>query len=1171
MPKWSLEQEKAIDTIDKSVLVSAAAGSGKTAVLVERIKKLVIEKNVDVDSLLVVTFTKAAAAEMRERIVKELKKTIVANPNAANVKALKKQLTKINNSDISTIHSFASKIIKKYFYMLDLDSNFKMGDETVCKLIKKECMDEVFHDLHKEKNEDFLNFIASYSKITNSKALKEDLIFFYEKIMSMAKPFEFLSKAVESYTIDENQMGNGEIFSHIFDYGKIEINKALRLFEKNDLLFEEDIFPKLKLKSREELMLVKHLAEGFEEKDFNKVRIMLKERKFATMSPSKPEKEPYELISEESKFLRKEGKNIIANLEKRYFYTSLEEMAKTINETKNTLLTIEKIIIEFHNFYSRAKREKNILDFNDLEHFALKILENEDVREEYRNKFKYIFVDEYQDTNPVQEKMISSIERGDNTFRVGDIKQCIYGFRMSDPTLFRQRYIDYRNGEKDSCKIDLNKNFRSKGLIIESINRIFEKAMEDYDEDARLNRGLEENSLYEFPVELHCIYDEEEGLHGESEETDEIDEELQELNKLEIEALLISKIIKENLGQEIYDEKLGKVRKITERDIVILYRSGKYVAETMKSVLESQDISAYVEENKGYFETLEVSMVTELLKVIDNRKKDVALIATLRTDFFKFTTNELLEIRFLSPKGYFYDGVVKYADKGEEEGLRDKCRRAIEFFEKWKKKSFAVPINEVAWELMVETGIYDYVGAMKSGDKRQGNLRAFIDRANKYIENGDGTVYGFLQYIDLLKEREIEIGQVALTSENDNVVRIMTIHKSKGLEFPVVIIPNLSKKLIKQGKKDLLEIDKDLGVGIYMSNHKEHTKKDTIIQRMIADRNIAKMREEEIRILYVAFTRAKDKLILLGTLKNQKNLEVIGEDIVAMSKSFMDLLFGLREHGKMKIQMIGQSKVVGYAKEKKEEEKEGLLLLDNLQDLDNLENAENAENTENAGDSDNLLKKEEEREIVDKRLSFEYESSEAKLISKTSVSNINSGESIERIKIQSPEMLGNKTENIGMIVGTVNHTFLEHIDFKNAKQEGQKYLREQKEILARKNIINAKWIEYVMLDKIEKLLKNSIFDRLINSNTVKKEQEFTILFGKEDNEQLVQGVVDCFFEEDGELVLLDYKTNADVSNLEEKYQVQMEIYKKALEINYGKRVKESYLVSIGKGEIYALG
>ncbi len=1143
MAKWTTEQLNAINTLDKNVLVSAAAGSGKTAVLVERIKKIVIEEKVSVDNLLVVTFTKAAAAEMKDRLVKEIKKTISSNPKSEEAKYLKKQLMKIGYSDISTIHSFASKIVKKYFFMVDVDSSFKMGDETICVLLRKDAMDEVFEELLIEKDESFLNFIRGYSKITNRNELKKEVISFYLKIMSIAKPFDFVHDAVNKYTCTEETLLESEIMNYVFDYAKKEIEKSIMYLEKTERLLLEESLTILAEKNNQDIEELKIIYNAIVARDYDKVKTAFEELKFTVLRSTKEEKEKYEAIQNKTKALRQNAKNIVNQIKKRYFYSSTEEITKTINYTSDTLKAVEKILKRFHSTYTRIKRDKNILDFNDLEHLALEILENENVRKEYKEKYKYIFVDEYQDTNSIQEKIISSIENGKNAFRVGDIKQCIYGFRMSDPALFKERYNEYKKGHTDSCKIDLNKNFRSKGSIIDGINKIFENTIEDYEDDSRLNMGLECKEEYEFPIELHCVYKDDEKLRPINEKDNPIDEELNFMNKMEKEAVLLAKLIKENLGQEIYDNKLGCTRKIAKKDIVILYRSGKVVAETIRKVLEHHDIDSYIEEKEGYFGTLEISMIVELLRVIDNRKKDIALISSLRTDFFCFDTNDLTEIRINYPKGNFYDGLIKYLDDGENRELKEKCRYVIQLLEKWKKRSFYTPINQFIWELLLETGLYDYVASLKGGKKRQANLRALVDRANMYMENGDGSVYGFLRYVELLNEREVEIGQANLTNENDDVVRIMTIHKSKGLEFPVVIIPNLSKNLIKPGKKPLLEMDKDFGIGIHMVDFENHIKKDTLIQKTIQDKGNNITLQEEMRIMYVAFTRAKDKLILVGTVRKKDVMEELDTKNVLDAKSHMDILYALKDHADIKLNNISENVIKGFHVVRKENE---IKIIDYL---------------------DNLKAKSEEYSYVDRRLSFKYENVESVIMSKTSASQMMREESLEEIKIQSPEALGVKKENVGMIIGTVNHAFLEHIDFKKAKELGEKYLIEMKSILSEKNIINEKLIDKVMIDKIKNLLDHEIFDRLLESDFVRKEQEFTIIIGEEGEEQLVQGIIDCFFEEDGKIILIDYKSNADLNNIEEKYKGQIELYKKALEINYGMEVKESYIASISTGEM----
>ncbi len=1166
MTRWSSEQLQAIETIDKNVLVSAAAGSGKTAVLVERITRLVIEKKIPIDRMLVVTFTNAAAKEMKERIHKEIIRLISADPKREDIKALKTQLSKLNNSYISTIHSFALNIIRRYYFMVDVDSNFKMGDETVNNLLKKDAMDRVFREFYEEINKDsveitpFQQFIQSYSAIKSDDKLKEELIRFYSDLQSLVKPFEFLNEAVKEYSKEVNSFSKSEGIAYVMGRTGKRLQKAKEYMEKAETFIDPIKMPKIaELLALDKLNLdsVIMAADG---ENFDKIKIALDNMKFVTMRASKEEKEDYEFVKEDIKALREMAKSEVSSLKKSYFAETLEDMVKTQNYAFENCLVIEEILKRFHDAYRDEKKEKNIIDYSDLEHLALKILEDEEVRKEYREKFDFVFVDEYQDTNDVQEKLISSVERGNNTFRVGDIKQCIYGFRMADPSIFREKYISYREGEENSIKIDLNQNFRSKGTVIDGVNQVFSEIMEDYDEDAKLKQGLPKEKKYEHPIELHCYdpnaLEEKEGnsnelIRGEdgvrvitSATDDLVDEEISEMNAAEKEGVIIAKIIKENLGKMIFDNKKNCERPMTLRDIVILYRSGRIAAESIRTTLKEHGVEAFAEDREGYFETLEISIIVELLKAIDNRKDDLALLATLRSPVFNFNANQLAQIRISSPKGFFYDGLASYAIMGGDEELKEKCQKAIELIVDWKKMCRNMDVNVFAWKLIIETGIYEYVGAMRGGNKRQANLKAFADKAKFFIESGDGTIYGFLKYIEQLKARKIEIGQANMLRESDDVVRIMTIHKSKGLEFPLVIVPFLAKKLKKAGAAPLIEMNKDIGIGIEMKSFEKQLKVNTIFQKIIKDMNYEKEFAEELRILYVAFTRARDKLVLIGTLKNKEKLESLVEQGIKSEASYMDILYGLKEktdinmfyHNSLTLEQLISNKY------ELEEHREELL--------------------ENLGEPGSKY------EEINRRLSYEYENQAAQMMkAKVSVSKLNRNE-IAEVKIQSPEMLGEKIEHLGMLIGTANHAFLEHLDFARAIKEGHPYMETLLLELGEKNIIHEDKLKYVMIDKINTLIKNPIFERLRKSSQIEREKEFTLVYEEESGlEQLIQGIVDCFFIENGNIILIDYKTNRNIIEIEEEYKMQLGLYKKALEECYCMPVTETYLALLSTGEL----
>lgn len=1129
---WTDKQLQAITERDKNILVSAAAGSGKTAVLVERILRLIIEDNVDVDRILVVTFTKAAASEMKGKIVKAIKKEMSNNPQNAAV--LRKQLEKMPLASISTFHSFALNLIKRYFYIIDINPNLKIADETQTVVMKDRAIDKVFETFFEENDESFIEFLKCYSSHKTEDKIKESLLSIYEKIMAMTNPFGWLQdsvKSIEGYRDYKT--------TKVFEYVKRDIAKNLReaVTIKSEMIQILDGVNAAKMAASQSMDLeyIKEVMAKADEEDYETVRSLLNDFKPKQLRPAGTEKDDYAIVKELIMAKNNKFKDKIKELKENYFSDTIENIFGEVCGTHEHMQTLEKILLAFDREYRLAKDDKKIMDFNDVEHFAIDILKNEEVAQECRNKFRYIFIDEYQDSNFLQEEIINKVKREDNLFMVGDIKQSIYRFRLAEPDIFKDKYQAYAQNQINSTKIDLNQNFRSKGLVIDAINGIFEKIMSGYDENAALYQGAKSKEGYDFPVEMVLIEEAAEELE---------DETLADMKKAEIEALATVKKIKEIVGKKYYDHKNDEVKELSYRDIVILMRSLNKWGETFKEVFEKNDIPVFLNSDSGYFDTVEIKLMTDLLDVIDNSSQDIPLLGVLKSRVFDYSVDELIEIRLIDKKIPYNRALKLYAQEGSDEALKEKCKGTLNKLREWKELSRYTDIESFVWEVMKESGIYFYAATMQGGKQRQLNLRTFLDKTADYSKFGDNSIYGLLRYFDRVKKK-VDVGQASLASEEDDTVQITTIHKSKGLEYPVVILPRLSSRFNKDNEADI-ELHKDFGIGLSNVDLEKKVTKRTVLQNVIHMKKDEENLEEELRILYVAMTRAKDKLILMANVKNIEEYKgKVATDMISKG-CFLDYIYPNMPKSCTREIHMDTMNLTQFIKEEGHTSSNRAI----MQSFIN-----------KANESDELSS--EVSRILDYRYPYQKEM-ETK--SKYSVSELNNKEIYGYInRVKTPVFEKREGKIKGAALGTVYHTIMEHIDFEKALSHSTKYIEDKIKTMTDEEIITAKEADAVDVQKIDGFFKSDIGIRAAKNKSV-KEQTFTMIYNKEGIDTMVQGIIDCYFEEDGELVLVDYKTNYITEGIEELYKDQLSLYKEALEKATDKKVKESWLYLFEKNE-----
>lgn len=1182
--KWTKEQQEAIDIRDKNILVSAAAGSGKTAVLVERIKQLILKDQVPLDHMLIVTFSNAAASEMREKIVESITREIetledLDSTGKAKNTFLRNQLSMIHKANISTFHAFAMEIIRRYFYLIDVDPNFKICDEAQKTILQAEAMEQLFFDHFESDDQDFICFLKKYALTKNEDPVKEMILETHTFIQSIPDSFQWLREKADFLACSKETFLKSEAFAEM----KRDILKALDLskyyFTKAGEILESNGISSLIAKWNLDMEILENLRQGFDSLPFDEFAALLQQVKFQTFSVSKAEKEEYEEIKEKVTELREKGKGCLKKTAGQYLAKSLDDFVEELNGTHESACYLYHLVESFDEIYRLKKEKKGLIDFNDIEHFALRILSHEEAAAEYRDKFAYIFIDEYQDSNIVQETLISRINRHNNLFMVGDVKQSIYKFRLAEPELFISKYERFKeNTSPWDTKLDLNQNFRSKGNVITAVNDIFHQIMKkdlsglDYDEAAALYQGVSYQGELDYPAELHLVDDMQ--LDDSS-----IDEEIREMKKAEMEAFVAAQIIKKSRGIPFYDCKKNEIRSLTNKDMVILLRGAKGHGDIYFEALQKEGIPAYIDTSDGYFDTVEIEVFLNLLRVIDNKKQDIPLLSVLRSVIFGFTIEELILIRLWNQSGAYHMIFEEYANEGPEDLLRAKCRSTLETIAHWKKEAAFMSLEDFLWKLIRDTGYYEYAGAIPAGTQRQANLRALVDKAIQFQSAQMKGLFSFIHYIEAIKKRKVSMGQVKLLGENDDVVRIMTIHKSKGLEFPMVLVGGLGKKFNRDQATNRVSFHKDLGLGMRFIDEENACYKKTIMQTAIEQKKYKESMAEEIRILYVAFTRAMDKLVLLGSLHNlDESLQSYegkeNQDLIS-ARSYLDMLIPALPLSK--IPCIGHHR--GDIQRKKETENENRIKVQELF----LRTGDRGDFGWEATEAPSL------REEIDRRLRYVYEHQSAlNLKSKFTVTELNqlADQQGYRHKASIASLtvpkLGQKTVSFTQAEkGTILHKVMEKMDFSEMLMQ----VRESEEkvgqgeipvaafvdTLVLKEILSEEEAAVVDISKILGFLRSDIGRRASLAKNIEKEVSFNIVKQVSGETIIIQGTIDCYFEEQGQYVLLDYKSNdytgfdteTEIQILKEKYLPQIELYKEALEKIRKVQVKESYLYLFG--------
>lgn len=1208
--KWTEEQEKVIRLRNRNILVSAAAGSGKTAVLVERIITMLTKDDppMDVDRLLIVTFTEAAASEMKERIRLAIEKKLMEYPDNEH---LKQQATLIHNAQITTIHSFCLSVIRDHFHAIDIDPGFRIGEEGELKLLRHDVLEDMLEEKYQEGSKRFLDFTAAYSTGRNDKKIEDLILKIYEFSRSYPDSEAWLDSCVKAYEIpDVKALEGSSIMKKVMtDIRKnLEDAKELLIYAENVALSPEG--PAVYEATLEkDLQVIEELCNRASYKSLAEAFLNVKWARIAANKDKTVSEEKIDLV----KKIREMVKGIVKNMSAQYFYESPEELAEDLRVCAPAMEELADLVRLFAERFEEQKRAQNMIDFSDMEQYALRILTQKTengfvpskIAEEYQKQFEEIMIDEYQDSNLIQEAILTSVSgcRSGryNIFMVGDVKQSIYRFRLSRPELFLEKFRTYNIEESKTQRIDLHKNFRSRKEVLESANAIFRQIMTEklggivYDDQAALYPGAEYPENDNVKTEILVMDSDLEILSKEEDFEEKIPSER------ELEARMIAMRIRELLrSQKVTDKETGELRNVRYSDIVILTRSIKGFADVFTEVLNREGIPTYAGTSEGYFQTQEIGVLMDYLRVLDNRRQDIPLTAVLSSAFAGLSQEELAEIRCAYPDTAFFESVTKYREQGENADIQLKLQKCLDQMDDFRKIVPYTPMHELLWKILETTGYGDYVASMPGGAQRKANLDMLIEKARAYESTSYKGLFHFVRYIEQLQKYDVDYGEASIEDEHADTVRVMTIHKSKGLEFPVVIVAGMGKRFNMQDARSAVALHAGMGVGLDAVNLEYRTKIPSIIKKVIQKEEALESLGEELRVLYVALTRAKEKLIITGTLSNPEDKISDGRVFQGNKRkelSFLQLSHAvtywdfilpavLRTEGEpLKLQILHVEDVVKESIE--EEEKSGIsrAVLENW-DVNEIYEPK----------LHDMMK--EQFEFI-----YPYEKSSMRKLKFTVTELKKRAYEIgldggEEEREEEGELLQEEPEVVPMIPqflqedevlagaarGTAYHRVMELLDMKGMpeftedtageKENWKKYFMDWLDDQVRRGRIEEDAARCICWEDILQFAKSGIGRRLREADGKQRlwrEQPFVLgidareLYPEEEDGELilVQGIIDAYFEEPDGLVVLDYKTDKvrRKEELAERYQEQLRYYAKALEQMTGKKVKEKIIYS----------
>lgn len=1210
--KWTNEQLQAIQEKNSNILVAAAAGSGKTAVLVERIIHKIIDEQMDIDKILVVTFTNAAASEMRERILEAIYKKLEENPENVH---LQRQIILLNKASICTIHSFCLDVIHNHFYEIDLPSNFKIADTAEIDLLKQEVLDDLFEQKYTENDKNFIELLENYTNYRGDEALQELVLKIYKFIQSSPFPIKWLQEKLELLKIEDKDISQtiwGKLIIQTVDDDIQESIMQLEVTKSKMALYPE--MTKFYQTISEDIINLQDLQKY---NSWDELYIKLLNFNFSKWPV---DKKVINDLKEDSKAIRDKVKKHIKEKTAKLLSCSQEQAVKDLKIITPILEKLSNLVTEFTKNFAEKKKEKNCIDFNDIEHFALKILLDEnnnptEVAKKYKEKFEEIAIDEYQDSNLVQEAILTSISKGNNIFMVGDVKQSIYKFRQARPELFLQKYDEYKNKEEkaqeDNLKIQLFRNFRSRQNILNITNLVFESIMSkelgdiNYNENEYLNYGAnypepEEVKNYAGIAELDIIdLKEDESITAFEGEEDEEEQERVEDDVLE--AKFVANKIQELLNSNymVFDKKQG-YRKIRPKDIVILLRATSNLSPIYEKELSDLELPVFSDTSGTYLDTVEIQTILSVLKIIDNPLQDIPLVVVLRSSICNFTDNDLITIRLTDRNCNFYEALIKTRLICDGD-LKNKIESFLEKLEKWKSISQYMPLDEFIWQIYLDTGYYQYVGLLPNGAMRQANLKTLFEKAKQYEKASFKGLFNFIQFIDKLKKQNGDLASAKLIGENEDVIRIMSIHKSKGLEFPVVFLCNSHKKFNMQDLNDNILLHQDIGFGPTIMDTTRKIKYSSIAKDAIKLKMKQETLSEEQRILYVALTRAKEKLYITGRSKDftkyvqdkNKVLEMYESENIKLdaklmkkANSYLDwimyvYLFNQGRTITLKGESYKLSDIITLNVSNKKDLLKALAKEEVVEQIDLKEKIEQI--LKNKSDEENKKSEQALKELLEWKYDYIVDTT---LPTKSSVTKIKQekikleemlkgieSEEVEYKKSYTPKFMQEDKKISSAEKGTLVHLCIQRLD--ERKDYELKDIQNMILNLVEKEIITQNEADAIDVNLIYQYTKSQLFEELRKAKEVHKEQPFYInipakdVVSEAENSKkniLVQGIIDLYYiDKNDNLVLIDFKTDyiSNEPNAKEKildkYKVQLEIYKTALEQALNRKTSKTAL------------
>ena len=1381
---WTPEQLLAITRRDCNLLVAAGAGAGKTAVLVERIIQKITdsERPVDIDRLLVVTFTNAAATEMRERIGDALAAALDENPASQN---LHRQMALLDRASIMTLHSFCLEVVRNHFHSLDLDPLFRIADETESALLRLDVLEDLFEEKYEteENNSIFFQLVDSYGGGRDDSALREMILTLHRFTQSDPWPEQWLTAQAEAYNIGASASLSSTPWARVLLKGAAaELQGLAALLEKAAAraarrqglgpycgVLEADLERLRELLRLCEAAYTAGEPAGTSETSGADALSPASSADPASAAGAQPHKPGiasgdsawdtlHEALSsieygrlprcgkdadpaaqEEVKAVRSQMKERLKKLYESGFDATADQWKADFEKLYPQLQYLSAMVCRFEELFQQKKKSKGILDFNDLEHYCLKaLLENgipKPAAAELSEKYEEILVDEYQDSNLIQELILETIsgkQRGrNNIFMVGDVKQSIYRFRQAKPELFMTKYLSYpHESGHDSQVIQLYKNFRSRAEVIGGVNFVFRQIMSaqvgelDYTHKEYLNPGAQYDDTNTGcaaggAIEVHLLdvtstldeiipgKDQDAGenrMDASPEGMDEnktvtnqqdsaatsdegIPEEEESLDNIQSEARIVGKRIKSLVslaqgGFVIYDKRLKDYRPVQYRDIVILMRTTRNWADIFTDELSAMGIPAYADAGLGYFRTVEVETILSLLQIIDNPIQDIPMLAVLRSPIGGFTTDELADIRLEDRSVTIYEAMqamvsrevsqpdsrepsqsvteepsqsvteepshpvtepsepIKEAGISEETGsssaLQTKVAKFLNQLQRWRKAAQYTPTDELVWQLLTETGYYSYAGILPGGPERQANLRMLFERARQYEETSYKGLFNFINFINRLRSGGGDMGSAKILGENDNVVRIMSIHKSKGLEFPVVILAGCGKRFNMMDLNLGILLHQELGFGPDLVDLDRRTITPTMPKFAIRQKLRLETLSEEMRILYVAFTRAREKLIITGSVRNLSGVcarwcataDTTAEELppysVMQASCYLDWIgpaIARHESGKpvrlaaelheddlyisedqscweVKLWGIGATRLQKGSADAEENIRSWLE--ERNQDNVNDEIQYNQHIRHNH-------KKELSNRLVE-MLQWQYPYQKLSAIpAKISVTELKrkflqeeqNESAIPYIPpmVARPLFMEATTALSAAAKGTIMHFVMQNLDLvRLAKVQNQlteesgrradsftEEIREQIASMKANEKLTEAEAQTVRPEAVSRFFETSVGQRMLNCGVIHREMTFNIeikcteIYGElasdlfDSETMLVQGVIDCWFESEDEIVLLDYKTDyvpeGGEDIIRKRYEAQIEYYVRALEKTTGKRVAEKYLYLFHTGQL----